>query len=133
MQPNFAPSLSVAKLKELFRQMVWSRVLDERSTKLNRQGRLEFYAPTAGEETSQIALNFVMKKIFLLLVYRDVPQLVLHGLPLYQAFLWPIGHVAGNKYPVDLPALPPQIIIGAQYGVGDQIKKRRTSCLYLCR
>ena len=130
LQPDFVSSLSAAELKELFRQMVWSRVLDERSTKLNRQGRLGFYAPTAGEEASQIASNFAMKKTdFLLPAYRDVPQLVLHGLPLYQAFLWSIGHVAGNKYPMDFPALPPQIIIGAQYvqaaGVGLGIKLRK--------
>ena len=60
--------------------------------------------------------------------YRDVPQLVQHGLPLAEAFLWSRGHVAGNLYPEDLKALPPQIIIGAQYvqaaGVALGLKKR---------
>ncbi|KRL05767.1 pyruvate dehydrogenase (acetyl-transferring) E1 component subunit alpha [Liquorilactobacillus oeni] len=116
LKKNWEPELSDEELFKLFKQMVWSRVLDERSTKLNRQGRLGFYAPTAGEEASQIASNFVMdKKDFILPAYRDVPQLVLHGLPLYQAFLWSRGHVDGNKYPDNFPALPPQIIIGAQY------------------
>ncbi|MFT8447147.1 MAG: pyruvate dehydrogenase (acetyl-transferring) E1 component subunit alpha [Liquorilactobacillus nagelii] len=116
IKKDWEPDLSDEQLKELFRQMIWSRTLDERSTKLNRQGRLGFYAPTAGEEASQIASNFAMNKAdFLLPAYRDVPQLVLHGLPLYQAFLWSRGHVDGNKYPADLAALPPQIIIGAQY------------------
>ncbi|KRN27016.1 pyruvate dehydrogenase (acetyl-transferring) E1 component subunit alpha [Liquorilactobacillus mali] len=116
LEPDWKPDLSDEELVELFKQMVWSRTLDERSTKLNRQGRLGFYAPTAGEEASQIASNFVMEKEdFILPAYRDVPQLVLHGLPLYQAFLWSRGHVDGNKYPAELRALPPQIIIGAQY------------------
>lgn len=60
--------------------------------------------------------------------YRDVPQLIQHGLPLKEAFLWSRGHVAGNLYPEDLQALPPQIIIGAQYvqaaGVALGLKKR---------
>ncbi|WP_034991738.1 pyruvate dehydrogenase (acetyl-transferring) E1 component subunit alpha [Liquorilactobacillus vini] len=116
LQKDFDDILPDEELQELFHQMIWSRTLDDRSTKLNRQGRLGFYAPTAGEEASQIASNFAMKKTdFLLPAYRDVPQLVLHGLPLYKAFLWSIGHVEGNKYPQDFSALPPQIIIGAQY------------------
>lgn len=113
---ELAALLSDEELVELFKQMVWSRVLNERSTKLNRQGRLGFFAPTAGEEASQIASNFAMEKEdFLLPAYRDIPQLVQHGLPLYQAFLWSKGHALGNKYPEGLQALPPQIIIGAQY------------------
>ncbi|UNL42731.1 pyruvate dehydrogenase (acetyl-transferring) E1 component subunit alpha [Ligilactobacillus agilis] len=113
---DFFPYLSDDQLVELFKQMVWSRILNERSTKLNRQGRLGFFAPTAGEEASQIGSNFAMEKEdFLLPAYRDVPQLVQHGLPLYKAFLWSRGHVEGNEYPADLQALPPQIIIGAQY------------------
>ncbi len=116
LEKGWQPDLSDDELFTLFKQMVWSRILDGRSTKLNRQGRLGFYAPTAGEEASQIASNFVMdKQDFILPAYRDVPQLVLHGLPLYQAFLWSRGHVDGNKYPADFPALPPQIIIGAQF------------------
>lgn len=116
VEPDWEPDLSDDELVELFKQMVWSRTLDERSTKLNRQGRLGFYAPTAGEEASQIASNFAMEKDdFILPAYRDVPQLVQHGLPLYQAFLWSRGHMDGNKYPEELQALPPQIIIGAQY------------------
>ncbi len=129
IDPNFFPDLSDEQIVELFKQMLWSRVLDERSTKLNRQGRLGFFAPTAGEEASQIASEFAMEKTdFLLPAYRDVPQLVLHGLPLEKAFLWSRGHVLGNEYPEDLAALPPQIIIGAQYvqaaGVALGFKKK---------
>lgn len=110
------PDLSDEELVELMTRMVWSRVLDQRSTALNRQGRLGFFAPTAGQEASQLASHFAFEKEDVLLPgYRDVPQLIQHGLPLTQAFLWSRGHVAGNNYPEDLKALPPQIIIGAQY------------------
>ena len=49
---DLVPDLSDDELVELMTRMVWSRVLDQRSTALNRQGRLGFYAPTAGQEAS---------------------------------------------------------------------------------
>ena len=128
VNPDIMPDLSDEQLVDLMSQMVWSRVLDQRATALNRQGRLGFYAPTAGEEASQLGSNFAMKKEdWLLPGYRDVPELIQHGLPLDKAFLWSRGHVEGNVYPEDFHALPPQIIIGAQYvqtaGVALGLKK----------
>ena len=82
------PELSDEQLQELMRRMVYTRILDQRSISLNRQGRLGFYAPTAGQEASQLASQFALEKEdFVLPGYRDVPQIVWHGLPLYQAFL----------------------------------------------
>lgn len=123
------PNLSDEDLKELMRRMVYTRTLDERSIALNRQGRLGFYAPTAGQEASQIASHFALEKEdFILPGYRDVPQLIWHGLPLYQAFLFSRGHYHGNQMPEGVNALSPQIIIGAQYvqaaGVGLGMKRR---------
>ncbi|HJC03564.1 MAG TPA: pyruvate dehydrogenase (acetyl-transferring) E1 component subunit alpha [Candidatus Ligilactobacillus avistercoris] len=128
VNPDLMPDLTDEQLVELYKQMLWSRILNDRSTKLNRQGRLGFFAPTSGEEASQMGSNFAMEKEdFLLPAYRDVPQLIQHGLPLEKAFLWSRGHVVGNEYPEDLNAMPPQIIIGAQYvqtaGVALGIKK----------
>lgn len=133
---DLVPDLSDDELVELMTRMVWSRVLDQRSTALNRQGRLGFYAPTAGQEASQLASHFAMEKEDVLLPgYRDVPQLIQHGLPLKEAFLWSKGHAAGNEYPEDLKALPPQIIIGAQYvqaaGVALGLKNVTNQTLHL--
>ncbi|RLL45187.1 pyruvate dehydrogenase (acetyl-transferring) E1 component subunit alpha [Oceanobacillus piezotolerans] len=123
------PELSDDELKELMRRMVYTRILDQRSIALNRQGRLGFYAPTAGQEASQLGSQFALEKDdFILPGYRDVPQLIWQGLPLYQAFLFSKGHFHGNQMPEDLQALSPQIIIGAQYvqtaGVALGMKKR---------
>ncbi|WP_238538307.1 pyruvate dehydrogenase (acetyl-transferring) E1 component subunit alpha [Virgibacillus halodenitrificans] len=123
------PDLSDEDLKELMRRMVYTRILDQRSIALNRQGRLGFYAPTAGQEASQLGSQFALEKEdFILPGYRDVPQLIWHGLPLYQAFLFSRGHFHGNQMPEGVNALSPQIIIGAQYvqtaGVALGMKKR---------
>lgn len=124
------PNLSDEQLRELMRRMVFTRVLDQRSISLNRQGRLGFYAPTAGQEASQIASHFALEKEdFILPGYRDIPQIVWHGLPLYKAFLYSRGHFEGNQIPEDLNILPPQIIIGAQIiqtaGVALGLKMRK--------
>lgn len=115
-------------------EMVWARELFERSTALNRQGRLGFYAPTSGQEASQLGTVLATEKEdFLLPGYRDVPQLIKHGLPLHQAFLWSKGHVEGSNFSEDLNAYPPQIIIGAQYvqtaGVALGIKKNKRNAV----
>lgn len=123
------PDLSNEQLQELMRRMVYTRILDQRSISLNRQGRLGFYAPTAGQEASQIASQYALEKEdFILPGYRDVPQIVWHGLPLWQAFLFSRGHFKGNQIPEDVNVISPQIIIGAQYiqaaGVALGLKKR---------
>src|SRR6478736_158041 len=94
------PDLSDEQLQELMRRMVYTRILDQRSISLNRQGRLGFYAPTAGQEASQLASQFALEKEdFILPGYRDVPPIVWHGLPLSQAFLWSRGHLEGGQIP----------------------------------
>jgi pyruvate dehydrogenase E1 component alpha subunit len=123
------PDLTDEQLKELMSRMVYTRVLDQRSISLNRQGRLGFYAPTAGQEASQLASHYALEKEdFILPGYRDVPQMIWHGLPLWQAFLWSRGHFQGGQIPEGVNVFPPQIIIGAQYiqcaGVALGMKKR---------
>lgn len=123
------PNLSDDELVELMTRMVYTRILDQRSISLNRQGRLGFYAPTAGQEASQLASHFALEKEdWILPGYRDVPQIVWHGLPLWKAFLFSRGHFIGNQAPEGVNVLAPQIIIGAQYiqtaGVALGLQKR---------
>ncbi len=109
------PKLSDNQLRELMRRMVFTRVWDQRAISLNRQGRLGFYAPVAGQEASMIGSQFALnKEDFILPSYRDIPQIVWHGLPLYQAFLYSRGHQEGGRIPEGVNVLMPQIIIGAQ-------------------
>lgn len=123
------PKMSDEELTGLMERMVYTRILDQRSIALNRQGRLGFYAPTAGQEASQLASHYALEKDdFILPGYRDVPQLIFHGLPLHMAFLWSRGHYLGSDLADDLNIFPPQIIIGAQYvqaaGVALGLQKR---------
>ena len=81
------PELSDEQLQELMRRMVYTRILDQRSISLNRQGRLGFYAPTAGQEASQLASQFALEKEdFILPGYRDVPQIDLAWIAIISSF-----------------------------------------------
>lgn len=131
---DLVPDLTDEQLVELMSRMVYTRVLDQRSISLNRQGRLGFYAPTAGQEASQLASHYALEKEdFILPGYRDVPQMIWHGFPLSMAFLWSRGHFHGSILPEGLNVFPPQIIIGAQYiqaaGVALGFQKRGTKAV----
>lgn len=126
---SLLPNLSDDQLKELMYRMVFTRTWDERAVNLGRQGRLGFYAPVSGQEASMIGSEFALnREDFICPGYRDMPQIVWHGLPLYQAFLYSRGHQHGGQVPDDVNVLMPQIIIGAQIlhatGVAMAFKKK---------
>ncbi|AIQ64294.1 pyruvate dehydrogenase [Paenibacillus stellifer] len=109
------PALTDDQLKEIAYRMIFTRTWDDRAVNLGRQGRLGFYAPTSGQEATMVGSEFALEKEdFVCPGYRDIPQLVWHGLPLHQAFLYSRGHQHGGEIPEDVNVLPPQIIIGAQ-------------------
>ncbi|TMW73028.1 pyruvate dehydrogenase (acetyl-transferring) E1 component subunit alpha [Alteribacter natronophilus] len=124
------PDLSDEELKELMTRMVYTRIWDQRAISLNRQGRLGFYAPVAGQEASMIGSQFALEKQdWILPGYRDIPQIVYHGVPLHQAFLWSRGHYQGGQMPEGVNVMMPQIIIGAQItqtaGVAMGLKRKQ--------
>ncbi|QYR19019.1 pyruvate dehydrogenase (acetyl-transferring) E1 component subunit alpha [Paenibacillus sp. sptzw28] len=126
---DFMPNLSDEQLKEVMYRMVFTRTWDERAVNLGRQGRLGFYAPVSGQEASMIGSEYALNKDdFVCPGYRDMPQIVWHGLPLYQAFLYSRGHQHGGQIPEGVNVLMPQIIIGAQIlhatGVAMAFKKK---------
>jgi pyruvate dehydrogenase E1 component alpha subunit len=115
VRPDLMPKLSDDELRELMRKMVFTRVWDQRAISLNRQGRLGFYAPVAGQEASMIGSEAALsKEDFILPSYRDIPQMVWHGFPMHKAFLYSRGHIEGGRIPEGVNVLMPQIIIAAQ-------------------
>ncbi|MBJ8193680.1 pyruvate dehydrogenase (acetyl-transferring) E1 component subunit alpha, partial [Bacillus cereus] len=79
---------------------VFTRTWDDRAVNLGRQGRLGFYAPVSGQEATMIGSEYALQKEdFIAPGYRDIPQIVWHGLPLYQAFLYSRGHQHGGQVP----------------------------------
>ena len=136
-EPQLFALLSDEMHQALMKKMVWERELDKQCRLLVREGKLGFYAPTEGEEASQMgSMMAIQNDDFLLPGYRDVLQLIVHGLPLYQAFLWSIGHMEGNHYAKDLQALPPQIVVAAHYiqatGIGLALTMEEAPSIAVC-
>lgn len=103
------------QLVDFMKKMVWERALHEQTMNFSRQGRLGFYAPTEGEEASEMgSISAMSSNDYLFPAYRDLPQLIQHGASVKQGFLWSKGNAVGNDYG-DTRAWMPQIIIGAQY------------------
>ncbi|MFA9456878.1 pyruvate dehydrogenase (acetyl-transferring) E1 component subunit alpha [Halalkalibacter sp. AB-rgal2] len=124
------PDMKEEELKLLMKRMVYTRTIDQRCISLNRQGRLGFYAPVSGQEATMVGTHFALEREdWILPGYRDLPQLLFHGVPLSQLFLWSKGHFKGGQKPDDVNVTPPQIIIGAQIvqaaGVGLGLKKKK--------
>lgn len=126
-------NLSDDDLVNIIKRMLLSRQLDIRSTKLAKQGRFGFFAPTAGQEASQMASSYAFNDDdWLMPGYRDIPEIVIKGWPIWKAILWSRGHVLGNEFTTEegkpVNAWMPQIIIGAQYveaaGIALGLKKR---------
>ena len=70
---DLMPDLSDEQLIQLFKDMLWSRALNDRSVILARQGRLGFFGPSAGQEASQLASYLAFEKDdYLLPGYRDI-------------------------------------------------------------
>ncbi|MBB4824784.1 pyruvate dehydrogenase E1 component alpha subunit [Sporosarcina luteola] len=130
LQNDLLPALSDKELQLLMERMIYIRTIDQRCITLSRQGRLGFYAPVSGQEATMIGTQYVLEKEdWILPGYRDLPQMLYQGVPLYQLFLWSMGHHKGGRMPEGVNVMPPQIIIGAQIiqaaGVGLGLKKRK--------
>lgn len=109
-------SLTDDELVALMKNLVWGRTVNERLILAGRQGRIGNLPPSEGQEASQLATLFAMKKTdFLFPTYRDVIPLISHGMPMKNAVLWYRGHVAANILPEGVHGLPAQVIIGSQY------------------
>lgn len=113
VNPDLMANFTDDQLVDFMKKMVWERALHEQTMNFSRQGRLGFYAPTYGEEASEMGtVSAFEENDFLVPAYRDIPQLIQHGATVAEGYLWSRGHVLGNQFKAR--ALMPQIIIGAQ-------------------
>ena len=55
------PNLTPEQLRNLYRIMVMTRVMDERALALQRQGRIGFYVPSTGQEASHIGSAYALR------------------------------------------------------------------------
>jgi 2-oxoisovalerate dehydrogenase E1 component alpha subunit len=91
--PEHDPQLSTDELRFVYRHMVETRLLDERLTALQRQGRIGFHVGCLGEEAAILGSAFAMRpEDWLFPCYREFGAALMRGLP-FQRF---IDNMFGN-------------------------------------
>ncbi len=94
LDPTTDPRVAPADVLRLYTAMVRLRLIDERLTALQRQGRVGFHIGSLGEEASILGSAFAMRdKDWIFPCYRELGAALLRGMPL-QRYL---DHMFGNE------------------------------------
>lgn len=125
-------------LRELYRQMVFLRTLDEKAVALQRTGRLGTYASSLGHEALSVGAGLAMASDDVLVpYYRDLGAQTLRGVAPEETLLYWGGDERGNAW-VDARVredLPNNVPIATQFthaaGVASALRVRgqRRACL----
>jgi pyruvate dehydrogenase E1 component alpha subunit len=88
------PVISVTDLLKLFKAMLLTRNVDQKALNLQRQGRIGFYVPCAGQEAAHLGSAFALnQEDWAFPTYRDQGVAILRGLSLRALFC----HLMGNS------------------------------------
>jgi pyruvate dehydrogenase E1 component alpha subunit len=123
------PRLGDEDLVRLYRAMLLAREVDERMLKLQRQGRIGTFGPSAGQEAAHCAPVFAMtEKDWLVGAFREAGARLMKGESISQALLLYNGYEEGNRRPPQARLLPISIIVASQMlhavGIGYAIEYR---------
>ncbi len=90
----FELDLEPARLRGFYTDMLMGRLVDERMSRLQRQGKTSFVAPSAGHEAAQVGLAHALRRghDWLYPYYRDVSLVLALGVPLVEF----VGQVMGT-------------------------------------
>jgi pyruvate dehydrogenase E1 component alpha subunit len=123
--PRAVPALDAAVLREIYQGMVRIRIVDERLTALQRQGRIGFYAEARGQEAAVIgSVAALAPDDFVVPAHREIGAVLYRGLPLRSFVAQLFGNAndvsRGRQMPVHpgspraLNYLPPSSCVATQ-------------------
>jgi len=109
------PKLSKDLLLKAYRNMLLTRLADDKAVKLQRQGRLGAYPPSKGQEASQLGPAMALKEgDWLVWAFREMGALLWKGAPLETLYLYWMGNEMGNVYPDGVRITPSVVPVGSQ-------------------
>ena len=95
------------KIAEMYKQMLFARMVDAKAVNLQRLGRIATYAPLYGEEAVQIGSAMAMSdKDFFVPNFRQHAVFFNKGLPLETFFIYAKGYEEGMIVPKEMKAFP---------------------------
>lgn len=123
--PNFTDD----QFLYLYRTMMFSRTIDEKTLSYQRQGRMLTYAPNIGQEAAQVGSAYAMEKEdWLVPAFRELGAWLVRGVPLKNIFLYWYGNEWGSHMPEGVKVLPISVPIASQLqhaagiGIANNIK-----------
>ncbi len=100
---------------KMYRDMSLARAFDAKALSLQRQGRIVTYAPTLGQEATQIGSCMAMRENDLFVPnFRQHSLYLLKGLPMEKMFISLRGYEDGSKGPKDFKVFPVVVPVGSQ-------------------
>ena len=109
------PKLSDDQIKQLYEQMVLTRVFDNKALKLQRQGRIGTYAAILGQEAAQIGSAFALEKDdWLVPTFRENGSMIVRGIPMASLLQYWGGDERGQHMPDGINIFPVNIPIATQ-------------------
>jgi len=130
------PPLNKKQIKEMYEYMILTRVFDDKALKLQRQGRLGTYAPTRGQEATQIGSAFAIKDDDMVFpAFRENGVFLVRGMPLDLLFQFWAGDERGMSIPKNVNIFPVAITVGAQllhavgYSMALKFKKNKAAAI----
>jgi len=115
---------------------ILTRVFDDKALKLQRQGRLGTYAPTRGQEASQIGSAFAIQDEDMVFpAFRENSVFLVRRMPMELLFQFWGGDERGMNIPKNVNMFPIAITVGAQllhavgYSIAMKYKKKKAAAI----
>ncbi len=107
------PELTDERMQELYREMVFLRLADQRALNLQRQGRMGTYAPFMGQEAAQVGSAAALGEgDWIFPSFREGAAIYMRGVPMEAIFAYWMGNEAGQRFPDGVKVMPISIPVG---------------------
>jgi len=126
---NLMPDLDDDRIRDIYRDMVRMRAMDDKALKLQRQGRMGTWPPIKGQEAIQAGVAYAMEEgDWLLPAFREHGIMLLRGVPAHLIYAYWAGDERGSAFPEGVRVFPVAVPVGSQWqhgtGVGLSLKLR---------
>jgi len=109
------PDLPEDLLQDMYWWMLLTRTADEKAVNLQRQGRMGTYAPSKGQEATQVGSALAMgEDDWLFPAFRELGSYMIRGFSLEYDLMYFMGDPRGNQIPEDALSMPIYVPVGTQ-------------------
>jgi len=100
---KYLPKISNVDLIAMYRNMVISRLADDKGLKLQRSGRMTTFAQVTGQEAAQVGAAYAMKDSdWMFPAFREIAAYYTRKTPLHLFYLYNMGNEMGQQFPKNL-------------------------------